>query len=73
MTKENLTNDHTKKKIRLTKKEIKEILIQYKIMRHLLETTPKRKILTNPENEWHLKKDQFLKKHPKIDKLFKKN
>jgi hypothetical protein len=73
MTKENPTNDHTKKKIRLTKKEIKEILIQYKIMRHLLETTPKRKILTNPEKEWHLKKDQFLKKHPKIDKLFKKN
>ncbi len=73
MIKENPRNDSSKKKILLTKKEIKEILVQYKIMRQLLETVPKRKILTNTEKEWHLKKEHFLKKHPKIDKLFKED
>lgn len=60
-------------KIYLTKKELQEMIIQYKIMRELLETCPKRKILVNKEKDWHYKKEQFFQKHPKIEKLYKIN
>lgn len=58
--------------IKLTKEELKEIFEQYRILWELLETVPKRKILTNFEKEWYLKRQDFFNKHKKIEKLFQK-
>jgi maltodextrin utilization protein YvdJ len=63
----------TKNQLILTKEDIKEVIIQYKKMRELLETCPKRKIMMNYEKEWHHKKEIFFKNHPKIEKLYKIN
>lgn len=58
--------------IKLTKEELKEIFEQYRILWELIETVPKRKILTNYEKEWFSKKQDFLNKHKKIEKLFQR-
>ncbi len=62
-----------KKKIKLTKEEVRELIKQYKIMRKLLETWPRRKIMMSYEKEWNLKREAFFKNHPKISKLYKTN
>ncbi len=61
------------KTIKMTKDEIKELIKQYKIMRKLLETWPRRKVMMSYEKEWNLKREAFFKKHPKITKLYKTN
>ncbi|MCS7204785.1 MAG: hypothetical protein NZ853_03730 [Leptospiraceae bacterium] len=58
------------KKISLTSEEIKEIIRQYRIMRKLIETAPKRKLLVPEEKEWHLQREAFLKNHPPVKKIF---
>lgn len=63
----------SKNKIILTKQELKELVKQYKIMRELLETWPRRKIMMSYEKEWNSKRENFFKKHPKILKLYKIN
>ncbi|MFN3603348.1 MAG: hypothetical protein ACK4UJ_01425 [Leptonema sp. (in: bacteria)] len=62
-----------KQPIQITKEELKEILVQYKKLWELIETLPKRKILTNYEKDWFQKKFEFTTKHKKIEKLFKSN
>lgn len=59
-----------KAKISLTKEDLKQLITQYKIMRRLLETAPKRKIPVSEEKEWHAKREAFLTKYPPVKKIY---
>lgn len=60
-----------KKPIKITREEFREILKQYRILWDLIESWPRRKIMTNYEKVWNRKRKQFLENHQKIEKLFK--
>ncbi len=60
-----------KKPIKITKEEFREIIKQYRLLWELIESSPRRKIMTSYEKLWNRKKNQFLENHKKIDKVFK--
>jgi hypothetical protein len=57
---------HEEKKLRLTGPQLREILLQNRKMRKLLQEWPARKIMMSYEKDWDARRRRFFEEHPPV-------